>query len=428
MALERLQELEDEMQKCFRCNLCKMIPLPVVRHPDFFDGCPAVRHFNFHAYSGSGKQIMALALLEDRITVDSKLADVTYACTTCGNCDMACKFVMDAERNIVNMALREHMVDEGLAPEIHQQTVTNLETYNHPQGKQPQPAGQWADGLNLKTLPNESADVLLFAGCLQRGDDRLTATVRKLARLLKKAGVDVGILGNAELSCGLPAHWTGHRDAYTRLANKTLEQLNKTGAKTIVTVSGTCHGSLRSKYPEYVAAPAADVKHATEILWDLIRDKRLPLPNAVNKTVTYHDPCYLGRQSEPPVEWHGETKVSHGIMEYDDPPRPVNYGTRGVYDAPRRILNAIDGLKFIEMYRIREYSYCCGGGGGVPDAYPEMAAAAARHRIDEALDTGADTLVTACHQCRLNFAKTTENRLPVTDIVDLVYEAAGLTD
>ncbi len=354
MALARLQELENEMQKCFRCNLCKMIPLPVVRHPDFFDGCPAVRHFNFHAYSGSGKQIMALALLEGRITADPKLAAVTYACTTCGNCDVACKFVMDAERNIVNMALREHLVDEGLAPEIHQQTVADLETHNHPHGRQEIPAGQWAEGLGLKTVPQETAEVLLFAGCLQRSDPALTTTVRKLARLLQAAGVDLGTLGNAELSCGLPAHWTGHRDAFIRQGEKLLTQLNKSGAPTIVTVSGTCLGALRSKYPEYTAAPEAKVLHATELLWELIRDKRLSLPRAVNKTVTYHDPCYLGRQSEPPVQWEGQTRVTHGIMEYDDPPRPVNYGTRGVYDPPRRILRAIKGLNFVEMYRIRE--------------------------------------------------------------------------
>ncbi len=105
MALERLQALEDEMLKCFRCNLCKMIPLPVVTDPDYFDGCPASRHYGFHSYSGSGKQIMALALVQGRIAADEPLARITYACTTCGLCDVSCKFNMDAERTRVNMAL-----------------------------------------------------------------------------------------------------------------------------------------------------------------------------------------------------------------------------------------------------------------------------------------------------------------------------------
>ena len=102
----------------------------------------------------------------------------------------------------------------------------------------------------------------------------------------------------------------------------------------------------------------------------------------------------------------------------------------GVFDAPRHILNSIDGLKFNEMVRIREYSFCCGGGGGVPQAYPELAKASALHRIDEAMDVGADCLVTACHQCRINLsdAQTGESTkpIPIIDIIDLVYEAANI--
>ena len=429
MAIERLIELEYEMQKCFRCNLCKMIPLPVVKNPDYFDVCPANREYVFHSYSGSGKHIMALALVQDRIKADEKLAAVTYACTTCGACDVSCKYNMDAERHQVNMALREHMVDVDLDPDVHRRTLENLKLYGHPDGKPIASPGEWSKDLGLKKLPEGKAQVLLFAGCLQRNDSQSAETARKMATLMRHAGVDFGILGDDELSCGLQAYWTGYRDFFRQNAGKVLSVLNKAGVKIIVAVSGSCLGAFRSKYPEYADAPQAKVLHATEFLWSLIKDKKLKLPGAVNRKVTYHYPCYLVRQSEPPVVWQGEKKTALGVVDYYEPPKPVNMGTNGVFDAPREILKVVKGIKFIEMHRIREYSFCCGGGGGVPNAYPEMARSAALHRFEEASDVGAEYLVTACHQCRINLTRAGESAgkgatMPVIDIIDIVYEAA----
>ena len=253
---------------------------------------------------------------------------------------------------------------------------------------------------------------------------------RKLARLLQQAGVDFGILRDGETSCGLPAYWTGHRDVFTKMANRVVTLLDDTKAQTVVTVSGSCLGAMRSKYPEYARAPRAQVLHATEFLAGLIKDGRLRLPRPVRRKVTYHDPCYLGRQSEPPLTWKGECKVTHGCMTYTDPPKEINRGVNGVYEPPRQILRAIKGLDFVEMYRIREYSYCCGGGGGAPLAYPDLARSAALDRLGEAVDVGAESLVTACHHCRANLSQSQQSLekplLPVVDIIDLVCEAADV--
>jgi len=117
-------------------------------------------------------------------------------------------------------------------------------------------------------------------------------------------------------------------------------------------------------------------------------------------------------------------------MTYTDPPKEINRGVNGVYDPPRQILRAIKGLDFIEMYRIREYSYCCGGGGGAPLAYPDLARSAALDRLGEAIDVRAECLVTACHHCRANLSKSQQSLekplLPVIDIIDLVFEAADI--
>jgi heterodisulfide reductase subunit D len=429
MALSRLKELEAEMQKCFRCSLCKMVPLPTVLNPKYSDGCPSSRQFHFHGYSGSGKNIMALSLVNGRIKVDQTLADITFACTACGLCDVSCKFIMEAERHAVNMALREHIVDEGLSPPAHQTMIKNLEECGRPQGKIEGTDSSWAKDLRVKILPQEKATVLLFTGCLTDSDPSASDVAQKFARLLKHAGVDFGIMQN-EICCGLPAYWTGHRDTFVKIANNLVNLLDDMKIQTIVTLSGSCLGALRSKYPEYARAPQSQVLHATEFLAQLIKNGRLKLPKPVRRKVTYHDPCYLGRQSEPPLTWHGEYKVTHGCMTYTEPPKEINRGVNGVYDPPRQILHAIKGLDFVEMYRIREYSYCCGGGGGVPLAYPDLARSAALDRLGEAIDVGAEYLVTACHHCRANLSRSQQSLgkslLPVIDIIDLVYEAADI--
>ena len=429
MSLSNLKHLEAEMKKCFRCSLCKMVPLPTILDSRYSNGCPASRELHFHGYSGSGKSITALSLIEGRIEVDEALAEIAFSCTACGLCDVSCKFIMEAERHQINMALREHVVDEGFGPSAHRQMIGNLDDHGHP-GETPQLSpSSWAEGLDLKVAPEQTAPVLLFAGCGVHGSPDGSSVARKLALLLARAGVDFAILGDAEVCCGLPAYWTGHRDVFMRIAADTARRFDDLGVETIVTASGSCLGAMRSKYPEYARRPRASVVHATEFLARLIDEGKLTLPSPVGRKVTYHDPCYLGRQSEPPLIWAGEYRTTHGCMTYPDPPREINRGVRGVFDEPRRILRTIQALDFVEMARIREYAFCCGGGGGVPQAYPELARNTALHRLEEAADVGAECLVTACHHCRANFTEaqgSAKDALPVVDIIDLVYEASGI--
>jgi Fe-S oxidoreductase len=373
---------------------------------------------------------MALSLIEGRITVDETLAAITFACTTCGLCDTSCKFIMEAERHLINMALREHIVDEGFGLPAHRETIEKLTEQGHPNGKRPTSQPGWADGLEMKFAPAQQAPALLLAGCHAHREAAAARVARKLALLLKRAGVDFVTLGDAESCCGLPAYWTGHRDLFAQIAGDTARQFHATGAHTIITTSGSCLGAMRSKYPEYAKAPQARVIHATEFLARLIEDGKLRLTKPVRRKVTYHDPCYLGRQSEPPLVWKGEYKTTHGCMHYAEPPKGINRGVGGVFDEPRRILRAIPGIEFVEMPRIREYAFCCGGGGGVPEAFPELARRTALHRLDEAASVGAECLVTACHHCRANLsnaqALSGTGALPVVDIIDLVYEAAEI--
>src|SRR5512137_827921 len=123
MSLERLESLRHEMKKCVRCSLCKLVPMPTIQQTRFTSACAPVDEYHFHAYSGGGMQVMALALLDGRITVDRDLAGIVSACTTCGLCDVSCKFIMAAERQDVIIALKEHIAESGFAtaPRIENQ-------------------------------------------------------------------------------------------------------------------------------------------------------------------------------------------------------------------------------------------------------------------------------------------------------------------
>jgi Fe-S oxidoreductase len=401
--------------------------MPTIQDTRFTSACPPVNEYHFHAYSGGGIQVMALSLLDGRIEADQELAEIVAACTTCGLCDVACKFIMAAERQEVIMALKEHLVASGQALPEQQVRSDNLAHYGFSSGKPVLAPGKWAQGLEIKRLPDEDAEILLYAGVGTCQDEKHASSARKLAKLLKEARVDFGILAGDEPDSGIEVYWSGHRRNFENQAGHVVDLLDQTGVNTIVTLCGEDLGMLRSKYPIYSRAPHARVLHASEFLLTLLKKGRLRLNQALPQKVTYHDPCYLGRQSEPPQAWNGEERLTHGVMTYFVPPKPINYGVNGVYDAPRQVLRSIPGLQLVEMQRIREYAFCCGGGGGVPDTHPNVARLAAYERFDEANSTGAQVLVTACQHCRVNLTRWgEEGPMSVVDLVDLVYQAADL--
>jgi Fe-S oxidoreductase len=143
-------------------------------------------------------------------------------------------------------------------------------------------------------------------------------------------------------------------------------------------------------------------------------------------TVTYHDPCHLGRQGEPYIPWKGKEKKVRGQIVVYEPQKPRYNGAQGVYDPPRNVLKAIPGLELIEMERIREYAWCCGAGAGVKEAYPEFSSWTAHERLLEAESVGAEAIVTACPWCERNFMDTIRRdnvNIKVYDVLELVQQA-----
>ena len=165
-----------------------------------------------------------------------------------------------------------------------------------------------------------------------------------------------------------------------------------------------------------------EVMHSVQFLDQLLQAGRLQFTTRIPLKVTWHDPCHLGRGGEKQDLWEG-VRIKWGLS---DPPRQRNYGSNGAFDAPRNILKALPGIEFIEMERIREFSWCCGAGGGVRAAFPDFALATAQERIEEAKATGEEALVTSCPWCEsnLNDAITADgNKIQLFSLVELIEKA-----
>jgi len=163
-----------------------------------------------------------------------------------------------------------------------------------------------------------------------------------------------------------------------------------------------------------------------EFIDRLIKEGKIKFTKTIPMTVTYHDPCHLGRQGEPYVPWKGiEKKIRKQVIVYE-PRRPRYNGAWGVYDPPRDVLKSIPGVELVEMERIREYAWCCGAGAGVREAYADFSSWTATERIEEASRTGAEAIVSACPWCERNFIDAAALRgdgIKVFDVVDLVNQA-----
>jgi Fe-S oxidoreductase len=320
--------------------------------------------------------------------------------------------------------LKFSLVEDGQRLDEHLAIIDSLNKEGNTMGAARSGRGAWAEGLEVKWLPTEKADVLFHAGCRISYDRELQKDARTAVKILLDAGVDLGILGNHEMCCGGRIYNMGYKEEFNRFAQANITAWAKAGVKTVVTSCSDGYHAFKRLYPEL--GSQVEVLHTVEYIDRLIKADQLKFRNEVHLTVTYHDPCHLGRQGEPYVQWEGvEKKIKSQIVVYE-PKKPRFNGAWGIYDPPRDILRKIPGVELVEMERIREYSWCCGAGGGVREAYPEFSKWTANERITEAKTTGAEVLVTACPWCQRNFQDAMgaqDDGIKILDIIELVQQA-----
>ncbi|OGO32481.1 MAG: hypothetical protein A2Z29_06670 [Chloroflexi bacterium RBG_16_56_11] len=420
------QDYTHDMQRCTRCSYCKWIPYRYMRDTGFMEGCPSVSRYLWHAYSASGKFNMAYSLLQKRIEIDDIFLDVLYKCQMDGSCDISCKVQQDIEPLQLMQELRIKCVEDGQLVPAHMIVIDGLRKEDNMMQSKKQDRGRWVEGLGVKDFTSTTAEVIYHAGCRYSFDRDLWPVARGGLQLLLDAGVDVGVMGVEETCCGGRAYELGYAGELTKYAEHQIETFRTTSARTLVTPCSDCYACFKVLYDKIGKKPDIEVLHITHYLERLIKEGKLRLKKKVPIKVTYHDPCHLGRLGEPWVHWQGKEYKVMGQMIVHDPPKKFRRGAGGVYETPRNIIKSIPGLDFVEMYRSKEYAWCCGAGGGVIDAYPDYAAWTGAGRLKEAEAVGAEAIVSACPWCKRNFldaAGETGNKIEVLDIIELVQRA-----
>ncbi|OGL42078.1 MAG: hypothetical protein A3C43_09895 [Candidatus Schekmanbacteria bacterium RIFCSPHIGHO2_02_FULL_38_11] len=424
MIMKSLEKYKWDLVNCERCSMCKWVHPWRTQSHRFAKVCPSVSKYLFDAYSAQGRFDVIRGLLEGEIEVTDKVLEVLYACTLCGGCDVTCKFSRDMEPLEILHQIRIELVKAGKGPlPAHKAGLESIKNYDNPWQQPRTRRSNWARKVKVKDITKEKAKILYYAGCTYSYNPDVQIVAQNTLSLLLKAGLDIGILGNKEICCASPALKVGAEDVYHDFAKKNIETFNSLGVEKVITSCAGCFGIFTNHYPE-IGKMNFEVVQGVQLIEKMLIEGKLDFKKKVPLTVTWHDPCHMGRGGEPQNIWDG-TRTKWGLS---DPPRTRNFGNKGVYDPPRNILKAIPGLKFVEMERIREYSWCCGAGGGVKSAFPEFALWSSRERVEEAKSTGADALVTACPWCELNFdegIKADGNKIKMISLINIVTEALG---
>jgi len=380
--------LEMLMYTCPKCKICTANLHP--GEEGFLKLCPAYTRYGFFAYSGGGKCYLAQGLLEGALEPDEELAEVLYHCTLCRSCAEQCATDQDPTE-IARLVRREVVEKMGGPPGDAQVVVKSTVNYRNPYQQPKAMRYRWAKGLDIKDASKEKVDTLYFVGCTAAMIPERTHFALNTVKLLEAASESFGTLGKNEICCGATSYNLGAADVFKDIASENIDMLNELGVEKVLTSCSGCYSVMKNEYPK-IKRRNFEVLHVVEYLDRLIQEGKLKPAKSLDLKVTYHDPCHLGRYSD-------------------------------LFDAPRRILEALPGVELVEMPRSREKSWCCGAGAGVKTTYPDFAAWIGEERVNEAKETGADALVTACPFCEGNLSdviEATAAGMDIYDITDLV--------
>jgi Fe-S oxidoreductase len=419
-----LEEYAGDMNMCCRCSTCKFIPLQMVSGFKHANVCPSASRYNFHFYSAGGRLNLGANGHKNGFNYSPWYLSSIYNCQMCGACDVSCKYGMDMEVLRPIQELRIKAVEDGHAHPALEKVVARMRATGSMVPSEGGKRDDWAKGLGLKDAGRTKVDVLYHVGCLTSFDKGMQRLATATAKALTAAGVDFSIAGEAETCCGGRAYEMGHKDDFLAQAAKCMDVIRASGAKTVVTSCATCFQAFAVLYDRFGLMNDVKVVHTAQYIAELLRAGTLEFHTAQDLSVTYHDPCHLGRLGEPWIHWQG-TKVA-GDRFIFEPQKLYRRGTNGVYEPPRDVIRSLPGVTLTEMDRIKEYAWCGGSCGGVTDSNPEFAEWTAAQRLEEAACTGAEAIVSASPWSEKLFADTIAKEhvnLKVLDIVELAAQA-----
>ncbi len=363
----------DAFSLCYQCGLCDTV-------------CPWNRVRPFSIRKIIRQAAFGLTEIEN---------EDMWRCTTCGRCPQECpRGVKIIE---VGVSLRKIATEFGVFPapvKPVRVAAESLARKGNPLSEEREKRADWAKDLPVKTF-TEGMELLYFPGCYLSYDPRLKKVAAATVKILNKAGVDFGILGPKEVCCGESIRKAGDEELFKRLARDNIKTFVEHGVKKILVSSPHCYQTFKNEYPEFRVN--FEVVHISQFLAELIREGRLEPNKESGKKLTYHDPCYLGRHN-------------------------------GIYDEPRDVLKKVPGLELNEMPDSRVNSLCCGGGGGRIWMETPRKERFSDIRLRQAMDVGAEVLVTSCPYCISNFEASRETleaveRIEVRDVTEIIAES-----
>jgi Fe-S oxidoreductase/FAD/FMN-containing dehydrogenase len=382
---ENKKDVRYEFSACVQCGYCAQY---CPTRGEWFSATPRGRIL-------TTREVLTEAGIDESKT-SPEYVNAVFQCSLCGRCKVDCSVSIDSPTMWVD--LRGRLAEKGLEPDALKGLAKTVLEHHNLTGKANDQRAGWAKRIKVRSDLNKKAgvDVVYFVGCVTSFYPMVQDVARSFAQFLDLAGVDFTLLGGEEWCCGYPLISAGHK-------NEALESLLHNGRiiKTMgtKTVAVTCPGCYRMWKHEYESAtgepPPFEVLHSTELILRLIKDGRVSL-GELNETVTYHDPCDLGRVA-------------------------------GIYDPPRDIIKSIPGVGLTELEDNRERCNCCGSGGDLLASNTDMSLAIGARKLEEALLTGAKNIVTACPSCEraLLMAKTARKfQIEVLDVAQFVWKAA----
>jgi Fe-S oxidoreductase len=368
-----------ELYGCYQCGKCT-------------GGCPVSLKSRLNI-----RRLMIEGILGRNLEHLSERLEL-WDCTTCKTCTIRCPRGLKPMDLII--AMRGSLVEEGHIPKTLIEAMENSYKHGNPWGKPKNKRTEWTkelpEDLKVKDFSQgDRAEYLYFVGCTASSDPRIQQVAKALAFNLQRAEVDFGILGNEEQCCGSEIRRMGESGLFEELVEKNMERFENYQIERIITSCPHGFNVLKNEYPQ----GKFEVLHTTQLLAKKVEEGKFSLKEEIKKVVTYHDPCFLGKQNS-------------------------------IFDEPRMLLTAIPGITFKELDRSRERSLCCEGGGGRMwvESSSEAAERLAETRVKDAAELGAEIIATACPLCVLTLedaVKTSghEEKIRVMDVAELLAEA-----
>jgi Fe-S oxidoreductase len=396
MEVQNLLKMRDKIFKCMGCGVCRGI---WEKKDEAI--CPVwATGIGFEDSVPRGRVTVAQDILDGFLTYSLPLAESVYRCTDCGSCVAICDSkdsetgypVIDVPEIVRTMKM--DLVENSLVPPLVRDYFKAVHVNDNPYKEPREGRGKWAEGIGIEMYSGQ--EFLFYVGDVGSYDERGKRMAKSVARLLSMAGVSMGILGPEEIGDGNDVRALGESGLFVYLAERNIAMFRELGIKKIISLDPHSFNAFRKFYPEM--GGDFQVWHYTQILADAFKEGRLPAVSS-GRTVTYHDPCYLGRHNE-------------------------------VYEPARDLLRGVSDLRLVEMRRFGKNSLCCGGGGGnfFTDLVGGGVNSPSRIRVREAVGTGSEILAVACPLCSKMLddavkAENLEDRLAVKDVSEIILDA-----